>query len=494
MIAFLAITFLCGIVACVYARGHFGYTLDDPYIHLALAERLAAGHYGINLGEPASPSSSILWPFLLIVGAGTPWHQYLPFAINVVCGVITAALIGIVVDESWLKTASWSVSKRCAVALLFVVIGNLSGLAFTGLEHSAQVLIASICAFGIIEALFERRIPLWCLFFVALGPSIRYEMFALVAAMVITLAGMRQWRAAFFLGVGSLVVPAVFSLFLLSAGLPALPSSVISKASGWGGWTGLFAGASQGDLIRIPFACLIAGILFEIVSVPATKRWPLIGALLGLGLQLFAGRFGGFFRYEPYAMVFGALIFFRAIPLSSSGKLGERTVLPVIATAILLFCALPYAIGISRIPRGVQNIYEQQYQMHRFVDAFWDKNFAVNDLGWVSYQVDPRRYVLDLNGLASPEALLRAHKDSAWLDEIVTRKNTPLVMIYPDWFEGIPDTWVKVASLDLSGPRVSPARSEVVFFATGKDAADDIRAKLRKFAPTLPADVEMHIQ
>ena len=44
------------------------YTLDNPYIHLSLAENLLRGHYGVNVDEVASPSSSILYPFLL---AGT---------------------------------------------------------------------------------------------------------------------------------------------------------------------------------------------------------------------------------------------------------------------------------------------------------------------------------------------------------------------------------------------------------------------------------------
>ena len=49
------------------ADGHLVYTLDDPYIHLAVAESILEGGYGINTGEYASPSSSILWPFLLTV-------------------------------------------------------------------------------------------------------------------------------------------------------------------------------------------------------------------------------------------------------------------------------------------------------------------------------------------------------------------------------------------------------------------------------------------
>ena len=68
----LAITaFLClaaaELVAVLFVNGGgFSYTLDDPYIHLALAENILRGHYGVNLQEFSSPSSSVLWPFLLV--------------------------------------------------------------------------------------------------------------------------------------------------------------------------------------------------------------------------------------------------------------------------------------------------------------------------------------------------------------------------------------------------------------------------------------------
>src|SRR5687768_7918900 len=38
--------------------GDFSYTLDDPYIHLALAENIAIGHYGIDPSESSAPASS----------------------------------------------------------------------------------------------------------------------------------------------------------------------------------------------------------------------------------------------------------------------------------------------------------------------------------------------------------------------------------------------------------------------------------------------------
>jgi len=55
---------LLGYAALVIGRSspESFYSLDDPYIHLALAENMARGHFGVNLGEASNPSSSIIWP------------------------------------------------------------------------------------------------------------------------------------------------------------------------------------------------------------------------------------------------------------------------------------------------------------------------------------------------------------------------------------------------------------------------------------------------
>ncbi|MEL6611591.1 MAG: hypothetical protein AAFQ53_05825, partial [Bacteroidota bacterium] len=66
--------FFLGLTAWAYATvltvtdGDFVYPLDDPYIHLAVAENLTQGHYGLNLAEPSSPASSVVWPGLLALG------------------------------------------------------------------------------------------------------------------------------------------------------------------------------------------------------------------------------------------------------------------------------------------------------------------------------------------------------------------------------------------------------------------------------------------
>ena len=65
-------------------QGFFTYILDDAYIHLALAENIAKGTYGVNPGEFAATSSSILWPFLL-----TPFARFelAPLILNLLTGI-----------------------------------------------------------------------------------------------------------------------------------------------------------------------------------------------------------------------------------------------------------------------------------------------------------------------------------------------------------------------------------------------------------------------
>ena len=213
--------------------GVFTYSLDDPYIHLALAENIAHGHYGINLAEASSPSSSILWPFLLAPFAGRSWDMYVPLAWNVLFCAMAAWLIGRIVDgwESMRRaTPQAGVAAeargwlawlgRFAVAAALMLVANLPGITFVGMEHGLQVLLAIACAAGMIEAFAGRRISEWCLWAAALGPMVRYENFALLAAVAIALYGQGRAGAAARLAGLSLIGPALFSIFLVSRGLP----------------------------------------------------------------------------------------------------------------------------------------------------------------------------------------------------------------------------------------------------------------------------------
>src|SRR5213594_2619498 len=110
--------------------GHFTYTIDDPYIHLALAERIRGGHYGINPGEPSAPSSTILWPFLLAPFAGSGIAEYLPLLIGIAAISATAILYYKIVVESLFAGSGANPFLIPVFVLLLALATNLIGLPF----------------------------------------------------------------------------------------------------------------------------------------------------------------------------------------------------------------------------------------------------------------------------------------------------------------------------------------------------------------------------
>lgn len=176
--------------------GHFFFALDDPYIHLALSEQIAHGTYGINAGAAASPSSSVIWPFLLVPFARFAWQPFWALGLNVAAGVLAALLLGALVARwPWREANAAAWTRRVASAVLLVFVANLPGLTFLGMEHTLQVLLAICCAWGVIACLQGRPMPWWCVLAAAVGPAVRYEMLGLTVAVAVALWGQRRQRS-----------------------------------------------------------------------------------------------------------------------------------------------------------------------------------------------------------------------------------------------------------------------------------------------------------
>ncbi|WP_220814886.1 hypothetical protein [Pseudomonas paralcaligenes] len=484
----------------------FSYTLDDPYIHLALAERIANGHYGINLGENTSPSSSILWPFILVVGTGHAWHQYLPLAINFVCGTLAALLIARIADSlQWRPDDRFVPLKKMFLIFLLLFIGNIPGVAFSGMEHNLQILIAVVGAYALLLFSKGRPIPLWCLACIAIGPSVRYELLAIVAVIAALFCFQkRPWHGLLFLS-GSLVIPVTYGIYLNHLGLSPLPNSVLAKSDIHEFSTSELAQLS--DVIRFStikalfwshaqqaYILLMFGLLLCLIKEKRTELRLITLLTLGAMLaHLAIGRFGWLNRYEVYMFLFGALMF--CITVSGFARNNLASVLS--ATAVLMLCSYPYLRDTTGIPFASEDIYSQQFQMHRFVQEYYQGNFAVNDLGWVSYKLPQDRYVLDIYGLASNDALKTEKKDAKWLDEITHKHSANLIMYYSDWFDGIPSSWTKLATLKLADGNTIIAGDEVSFYASGsadENTIELLHRQLKEFSKTLPEAAILELQ
>ena len=160
---------------------------------------------------------------------------------------------------------------------------------------------------------------------------------------------------------------------------------------------------------------------------------------------------------------------------------------------LMLLVGQPYLSAALVSPFGARNIYDQQYQMGRFAQAFYMRPVAVNDLGLVAYK-NPN-FVLDLWGLGSEQvrrAKLAGEYSPARMAALAASYDVGLVMIYDSWFpQGLPMDWTKVAVLHTN--LVTAAGSDVAFYRTPAVDAADVTRALEAFAPTLPARDSLEI-
>jgi len=165
----------------------------------------------------------------------------------------------------------------------------------------------------------------------------------------------------------------------------------------------------------------------------------------------------------------------------------------LLGLAWLLVFAGFYGAAFVLTPTAAANIFEQQYQMHRFATGFWRRPIAVNDLGWVSYE-NPD-YVLDLFGLgldAAREAYGR--KDTNWMANAATERHVGLAMIYKDWFRGfLPAQWTEVARLHMESARVTPDKATVDIYLLDPALRGRAEAALRDFGATLPKGATLEL-
>ena len=469
------------LVWAVMARtgGHFVYTLDDPYIHLALAEEIARGTYGINPGEPAAPSSSILYPFLLVgMGFAGGWGPLILALIGQ--GVLLGAL-GVAVGRAVMPRAG--LVGGALLALVCVLAVNGIALPLTGMEHTLHAGASALGVLGMAQTAQQGRVPRWLVPVLWLAAALRFEGFALagLAALALIMAGHRRAGAVMLLGL--MVLGGGFVAAMLALGLPPLPSSVMVKSQ-------LSAAAVDQDArgvvvsvivnlignLRTPQGALLAliGVVLAIIAArqPATRLYALPAALAVLA-HLLLGRFGWFARYEVYAVALALT----ALALALRAR-------PLWLGAALVPLAVSYVEPLVQTRAASIAVYQQHYQMHNFATQLFPQPVAVNDLGLVAWR-NPA-HVTDLWGLGSEDArqLTAAQGRTPETLQALTQGRATYAMIYdPAFVQGVPPEWCRMAVLDTALGAL--AWDSVSFYLIDPDARDDMAEALARFAPTL---------
>jgi len=159
----------------------------------------------------------------------------------------------------------------------------------------------------------------------------------------------------------------------------------------------------------------------------------------------------------------------------------------IVVLAEIMFCP-PYNMVIVTTPHASNNIYEQHYQLRKFVAEFYKKPVAVNDVGYISYNNDT--YIFDLWGLTSSEVRKTRKQntqDGEWMQKLSQQHSAELAIIYDAWFPHRPLGWKKIAEMTLTRTPITAGSPIVSFYAMNTETYRTTLPQLIEFEKTLPS-------
>lgn len=483
--------------------GVWEYALDDVYIHLAMSEQLWQGGYGVNSGEFASASSSILYSYLLAPFSPFGFHAYWPLVLGLAglgASAILWARLLVFASDGASGAMRWALIALAALGPLFL---GWPSMALIGMEHMLHIMVTLMALVGLLQFARDGRIGSLLIAGIVLNPVLRFEGMAIaVVVSAVVFFGGRKLAGVGLLIAAIIPLGAHFAL-MSQLGLDMLPNSVNAKAAIAGGGEGLdevsswvkaklalviTASSPSGRMLLVTLFVAVFGLVLARGFVTGPYRLIGIALVLGVAAHAFLGQAIWFYRYEVYIWTFavgaGAVLLSKVT--FANARLGQM--IPAMFVLAVFYGGAHYPhTAFKYVPAGGAAIYAQQRQMSNFVEGYWKAPVAVNDLGHVAYR-NPH-YVLDLWGLASSQALnsrLRG-TDPMWADKLAAKYDVKAALIYKRWMnKHIPPSWIEVAQLRLEIPLATLGNNIVSVYAVRLDAVEPLQIALKAFEPTLP--------
>jgi hypothetical protein len=506
------------VIVLMATHGHLVYPLEAAYTHLALAEQISVGHYGLVAGEAAAPSSSILYPFLLAALRPFGLGVMLPLVINL-ASTLAAGVFAVLLAREC-RIPLQRVPPLCLFVLAAVVTLalDLPGLAMTGLEHSFHVAMTVAYLLGLVRFVVRGRCDWWWIACIIIQPIVRFEAAGMLVADALIFVAFRRYAYALaMVAIGVLLVGG-YSLFLHSLGLPLLPSSVLARSD----WSNAAAVSHSGlfsvivallknlnsNLNSFGAAQMLGAIVLGLVWLSSVwntlSQRPLeksvqikLVTLAFMTFVTFAQLAGGKLgwtpsRYEAYVLVLNlcsVAILYREQVSAWCERANWRGVV-VVSTALLLIFA-GYATQFVLIPTMAGKEYQGPYQLHRFVTRFYRAPVAVDQIGYVNFE--NRSYVLDLSGLGSEaarEQRARA-RTTEWMDGLLASKDVGLAIVDSAVDPSVPAAWTMIGEMRLGGALSGDTSRRYIFYARRPEDVAAASTALERFAPTLPPSVRL---
>ena len=345
LIPFLAATALLVVLLAAIAaaslrlnRGKFVYTLDDPYIHMALAKNLVQhGVFGVTRYEFTSATSSPLWTLLIALSYGAVGvREWVPGA-----WCVAFALLALYAASRLGRFFGLGAWRNALLCLAVAVFTPMAPLASTGMEHTLHTALVLFLLLFVLESLDTpgaRRV-VWACAIAALAAGVRYESLFVILPLAAVYALHRRLAAGCALGASGCIVPGLYALYSMAHGSLPLPNSLLLKGTfhAAGNLAGLLNALGLHALTQLQATGHLLALVVLVLGAPLVRasarqaaRWlPAAFAAATLAHLQFAST-GWFYRYEAYlvaagtALAAGLLLSRKSKVTSPKSQIGNR--------------------------------------------------------------------------------------------------------------------------------------------------------------------------
>lgn len=495
--------------------GIFIYALDDPYIHMAIARSVVeTGVWGVTPDNFSSSSSSLLWPSLLaFVFLFTGPVDTIPLILNLFFACLCIVIIYWVAIQN--KVSPWISVLIAGVVAFFA---PFPALILSGMEHILHFGLTILFMYILVEVLQSqemhwKRVVLLgiCTLFLV---TVRYEGLFLVGIALVFLIIRKLFTPTIITALTAFTPLAGYGFWSNAQGWFFLPNPLLLKGNfpSNSNMSEIFSNLIEfgmGRFDRMPeitwlLVFSILFLLFYFVVKPHGYQqlaW-MMGCFLGMLIPhtLFAG-FGWFFRYEMYLVGIALFLLLSIIGIMLVLDWRERPAwlsiiyagIAVIVVWYSLTLLSPRFNSLESVVQATTNIYEQQYQMARFLrEHYQDIPVAVNDIGAVAYYTEVE--LIDLWGLAERDVAwhwINGNYNTQVIDSVTQRKGVEIALVYDAWFQGgmtLPDSWIRVGQWSIRN-NVVCGDDTVSIYGTNPQSVKNLILALKSFSNQLPVSV-----
>lgn len=464
------------------------YPLDDAYIHLSIAKNFAEKQvWGITSYEFSSTTSSPFFTLLLALGIKIIGNQqFLPIVLNVIAGIfLLLVLHRVLKHENYLIYG--------LILLSTIILMPLHTMILIGMEHVIHTLFLLICIITFNKYIKGEESKYYniTMLFSILSVGFRYESLFFIFFMCVYLFFFKkQYIRGILLGMVSLSPVILYGIISLSHGSYFLPNSLVLKGNLNDGLIG-FIHRVMGNLYRalsiLPLFLLLiiqllisfrkVGLKDKLFSSFIIKNSLQLIVFLGITLHILFANFGWLVRYEAYMI---PILLVSIIPILNHTLKNKRQILNL-ASLFIFFGVSFYYRFITMIKYETvasKNIYEQQIQIARFLNKYYNTSKVVlNDIGAVTYFT--KIQILDTYGLGSI-GVARIRKDDhakfnnnnqkliQYISDYTRQNDFDIAVVYDNWIK-MPVNFKKIGSWDIQDNYIC-GNPKVTFYEIKKDS------------------------